>query len=49
VHSYDPAAKLADSFMRGEVALVIDEHGKLQALLSKADLIEYLSGHEPTA
>jgi cystathionine beta-synthase len=45
VRTFDNAALLAETFMRGEVALVLDEGGKLQALLSKSDLIEHLAKH----
>ena len=38
-----PASHLADVFMRGEVALVVDDQGKLVTLLSKVDLIEHLA------
>ena len=40
----DAAAKLAETFLRGETALVLDDAGKLVTLLSKLDLIEFLSG-----
>lgn len=43
VSEFDPASKLAQTFMRGEVALVINEDGKLRTLLSKLDLIEHLA------
>jgi len=39
----DPASRLADVFMGGEVALVVDEGGELVSLLSKVDLIEHLA------
>jgi len=40
----DPATKLAEVFLRGETALVLDDGGKLVTLLSKLDLIEFLAG-----
>ena len=43
VSAQDPATRLADVFMRGEVALVIDAKGRLLTLLSKLDLIEHLA------
>jgi CBS-domain-containing membrane protein len=44
VNMNDAAAKLADVFMRGETAIVLDDAGKLVTLLSKLDLIEFLAG-----
>ncbi|MFT7463802.1 MAG: cystathionine beta-synthase [Pseudohongiellaceae bacterium] len=38
-----PASQLAEVFMRGEVALVVDDEGNLLNLLSKGDLIEHLA------
>ncbi len=43
----DDATALADVFMRGETALVVDENGKLTGLLSKLDLIEHLAAANP--
>jgi cystathionine beta-synthase len=43
VSIFDDATRLAEVFLRGEVALVINENGKLMTLLSKLDLIEHLS------
>ena len=43
VSVFDDATRLAEVFLRGEVALVIDEAGGLMTLLSKLDLIEHLS------
>ena len=44
----DPSEMLTAAFMRGETALVLDEDGALITLLSKLDLIEYLShGNAP--
>ena len=43
VSMFDPASKLAQVFMRGECALVVDDAGKLITLLSKLDLIEHLA------
>ncbi len=44
----DPSEMLTSSFMRGETALVLDDDGRLITLLSKLDLIEYLShGNAP--
>ena len=43
VNENDPATALADVFMRGEVALVLADDGKLVSLLSKLDLIEHLA------
>jgi len=43
VSLFDHAQRLAEVFMRGEVALVTDETGKLTTLLSKLDLIEHLA------
>ena len=44
VSAESPATKLADVFLRGEVALVTDNAGRLITLLSKVDLIEHLAG-----
>lgn len=43
VASHEPATRLAEVFMRGEVALVVDAKGRLISLLSKLDLIEHLA------
>jgi len=40
----DEATRLAACFMRGEIAVVLDDEGKLITLLSKLDLIEHLAG-----
>jgi cystathionine beta-synthase len=42
---HDSASALSQCFNRGEVALVV-ENGKLSAILTKIDLIEYLSREE---
>ena len=43
----DEAQALADVFMRGETALVVDDKGKLTGLVSKLDLIEHLAHGNP--
>ena len=43
----DEAQALADVFMRGETALVVDDTGKLTGLVSKLDLIEHLAHGNP--
>ncbi len=43
VSVFDDATKLAEVFLRGEVAIVVDENCQLKTLLSKLDLIEHLS------
>jgi cystathionine beta-synthase len=43
VKLFDDATTLAEVFLRGEVAIVVDEQGKLITLLSKLDLIEHLA------
>jgi cystathionine beta-synthase len=43
VSVFDDATRLAEVFLRGEVAVVVDEECKLKTLLSKLDLIEHLS------
>ena len=43
VSLFDDATRLADVFLRGDVAMVVDESGKLCTLLSKLDLIEHLA------
>jgi cystathionine beta-synthase len=43
VSIFDDATRLAEVFLRGEVAVVMDEQCKLRTLLSKLDLIEHLS------
>lgn len=43
VSTFDDATRLAEVFLRGEVAVVMDEECKLKTLLSKLDLIEHLS------
>ena len=39
----EPVSTLPERFHRGEVALIVDEKRNLLGLLSKVDLIEYLS------
>ena len=48
VNVADPATKLAETFLRGETALVLDDGGKLLTLLSMLDLIEFLAGGKAT-
>ncbi len=43
VGMHDSAGELPHIFERGEVAIVVDAERKLEALLTKMDLIEYLS------
>jgi len=43
VSLYDEATVLATVFLRGEVAVVVDDKGGLKTLLSKLDLIEHLA------
>ena len=43
VSTFDDATRLAEVFLRGEVAIVVDENNQLKTLLSKLDLIEHLS------
>ncbi len=43
VSVFDEATRLAEVFLRGEVAVVLDEKARLKTLLSKLDLIEHLS------
>ena len=43
VSVFDDATKLAEVFLRGEVAVVVDENCQLKTLLSKLDLIEHLA------
>jgi CBS-domain-containing membrane protein len=45
VRLHDEAGKLADVFLRGETAIILDDNDKLIGLLSKLDLIEHLAGH----
>ena len=42
----DPASSIGAGFNRGEVALVV-EGGKLLAILTKIDLIDYLTKRDP--
>ncbi len=44
VAPHDSAGMLPQIFERGEVALVVDDQRRIQALLTKMDLIDYLSG-----
>ncbi len=46
VRLVDEATKLAEVFLRGETAIVVDDGGKLIGLLSKLDLIEHLAGRD---
>ncbi|MCB9899498.1 MAG: cystathionine beta-synthase [Planctomycetes bacterium] len=48
VKLFDPASRLAEVFMSGSVALVVDDKGHLVTLLSKVDLIEHLAGGKTT-
>ena len=43
VHTHTPASQLTEVFERGEVALITDDAGVLQGILTKLDLIEVLS------
>ena len=45
VRLHDEATRLAECFLRGETAIVLDDEGKLVTLLSKLDLIEHLAHH----
>jgi cystathionine beta-synthase len=44
VRLHDEAARLAEVFLRGETAIILDDKDKLIGLLSKLDLIEHLAG-----
>ena len=46
VRAEDPASALTEIFGREEVAIVVDEDGRVEALLSKMDLVEYLTRGE---
>jgi cystathionine beta-synthase len=43
VATHGSAGKLVEIFEQGEVAIVVDEEHRVQALLTKMDLIDYLS------
>jgi cystathionine beta-synthase len=43
VAPHDSAGRLVEIFEQGEVAIVVDEERRVQALLTKMDLIDYLS------
>ncbi len=43
VHPDDEAGVLSDLFAEGFVALVTDDEGRLRGLLSKIDLVDYLT------
>jgi CBS-domain-containing membrane protein len=45
VRLHEEASKLAEVFLRGETAIILDDNDKLIGLLSKLDLIEHLAGH----
>jgi hypothetical protein len=45
---HDPAGELPSIFERGEVALVVDPEQRVQAILTKLDLIEYLAARRPS-
>ncbi len=46
VGEHAPAAVLPEIFERGEVALVVDDERRIRGLLSKLDLIDYMT-HKP--
>ena len=43
LRQHDEAARLAECFLRGETAIVLDDEDKLVTILSKLDLIEHLA------
>jgi cystathionine beta-synthase len=43
VHLHEEAHKLADLFLRGETAIILDDQERLIGILSKLDLIEHLA------
>ena len=43
VRHHDDASVLPQMFERGEVAIVVDEDRKIEAVLTKLDLIEFMS------
>jgi cystathionine beta-synthase len=45
VRLHEEAGRLAEVFLRGETAIILDDNDKLIGLLSKLDLIEHLAGH----
>jgi cystathionine beta-synthase len=45
VRLHEEASRLAEVFLRGETAIILDDREKLIGLLSKLDLIEHLAGH----
>jgi CBS-domain-containing membrane protein len=44
VREQDPARALAELFARELVGLVVDDAGRLVSILTKMDLVDYLSG-----
>ena len=49
VSSQDEARALPAIFEQGEVAIVVDDDRTVQAVLTKMDFIEYVSGRRPSA
>ena len=43
MHLHDEAEKLPELFERGEVAIIVDDERRVSAVLTKMDLIEFMS------